>query len=136
VATDPRPYRRLLADQTLRNQTPIAAPVPVYPVFMDLPLLTGAEVPHAPHVAVAAAPWPGDVAVWMSPSEDGFVLNRRLEQPAVVGVTETAMTDAQRSVGPWPGPAGKDKRRNPVFGQRIRRVVGGQCHGHRRRNHR
>jgi hypothetical protein len=47
------------------------APVPVVPVFLDLPLLTGEEVPHAPHVAVAAEPWPGTVAVWSSAEDAG-----------------------------------------------------------------
>lgn len=104
VAIDPRPYRRLLGDQILRNRAPILAPVPVYPVFLDLPLLTGAEVPHAPHIAVAASPWPGDVAVWSSPSEDGFVLNRTLDLPAVIGLTETAMNVARSDL--WDrGPA-------------------------------
>ena len=35
---------------------PFTPPVPVVPVFLDLPLLTGQEVPHAPHVAVGADP--------------------------------------------------------------------------------
>jgi hypothetical protein len=55
---------------------PFLPPLPVSPIFMDLPLLTGEEVPHAPHVAVAATPWPGSVAVYKAPGPDGFVLNR------------------------------------------------------------
>ena len=42
-------------------------PVPVSPVFMDLPLLTGGEVEHTPHLAVAAVPWPGVVAAYSAP---------------------------------------------------------------------
>ena len=41
-----------------------AAPVPVLPLFLDLPLITGDEAPHAPHLAVTAANWPGTVAVY------------------------------------------------------------------------
>lgn len=67
------------------------APVPVYPVFLDLPLMSGAEVPHAPHVAVTAEPWPGSVGVWSSATEDGFELNRVIAAPAIFGVTETAL---------------------------------------------
>lgn len=70
------------------------APVPVLPVFLDLPLLTGDEVPHAPHIAVAADPWPGSVAVWSASEDAGYELNRLIAAPAVIGVTESPMTAA------------------------------------------
>jgi hypothetical protein len=74
---------------------PFAPPLPVYPLFLDLPLLTGAEVPHAPHVAVAADPWPGSVAVYSAATEDaGYELNRLIGQAAVVGLTETPLERA------------------------------------------
>lgn len=63
----------------------------LFPLFIDLPLLTGEEVAHAPHVAVAAEPWPGRVAVWASASSEGFALNTVLPAPAVIGQTETAL---------------------------------------------
>ena len=68
------------------------APVPVVPVFLDLPLLTGAEVPYAPHIAVAAQPWPGTVAVWSSAEDAGYEINRLVAASAVVGVTESPMS--------------------------------------------
>ncbi|NHB77962.1 baseplate multidomain protein megatron [Rhodobacter calidifons] len=71
---------------------PYSAPVPVLPVFLDLPLLTGEEVPHAPHVAVAAQPWPGSVAVWSSNEDAGYEINRLLPASAIVGVTETPLS--------------------------------------------
>ncbi len=71
------------------------APVPVYPLFLDLPLLDGTEVPHAPHIAISANPWPGNVAVWSSASDDGYVLNRVISTSTVVGVTETALPRAR-----------------------------------------
>jgi hypothetical protein len=67
------------------------APVPVVPLFLDLPLLTGQEVPHAPHVAVAAEPWPGSVAVWSSGEDSGYEINRLVAAPAVIGVTESVL---------------------------------------------
>ena len=80
------------------------APVPVFPQFLDLPLLNGDEVPHAPHIAVTADPWPGSVAVWSAPADAGYELNRLLVVPAVIGLTETAMTAAP--AGQWDrGPA-------------------------------
>jgi hypothetical protein len=75
-----------------------APPVPVLPVFLDLPLLTGEEVPHAPHIAVAADPWPGSVAVWSASQDAGYELNRLIAASAIVGVTETALTWAQTGV--------------------------------------
>jgi hypothetical protein len=69
-----------------------AAPAPVVPVFLDLPLLTGDEVPHAPHVAVAAVPWPGTVAVWSAAEDAGYEINRLVAASAVIGVTESPMS--------------------------------------------
>jgi hypothetical protein len=74
---------------------PFVAPGPVDAVFLDLPLLKGTEVPHAPHVAATGRPWPGSVAVWsaLEPS-DGFEINTLLAVPAVIGTTETALDAA------------------------------------------
>jgi hypothetical protein len=76
------------SDETI-SVRPFAPPVPVAPVFLDLPLLTGSEVPHAPHIAVAADPWPGSVAVWSSSEDAGYELNRLVAASAVIGVTES-----------------------------------------------
>lgn len=73
---------------------PFVSPVPTHPVFLDLPLLTGTEVPHAPHVAVTAQPWPGTVAVWSASDGAEFQLNRLVAAPAVIGVTETDLAAA------------------------------------------
>jgi len=70
---------------------PFVPPLPVLPLLLDLPLLTGSEVPHAPHVAVAAEPWPGTVAVWSSSEDAGYELNRLVPASAVIGVTESVL---------------------------------------------
>ncbi len=70
---------------------PFVPPLPVTPVFLDLPLLTGDEVEHAPHLAVAAEPWPGSAAVFSAPGTDGFTLNKIVEQPAIVGTLQTPL---------------------------------------------
>ena len=90
------------------DETPVvrggAGSVPVYPVFLDLPLLTGNEVPHAPHAAVLATPWQGEVAVWSAPSDEGYTINHRVDLRATVGLTETVMQAAVS--GMWDrGPA-------------------------------
>ncbi len=69
-------------------------PVPVYPVFLDLPLISGNEVEHAPHVAVTAEPWPGAAAVFSSSSDSNYALNTLVEAAAVVGVTEVTLQPA------------------------------------------
>lgn len=80
------------------------APVPVFPLFLDLPLMDGNEVPHAPHIAVTAAPWPGSVGVWSAPADTGYGLNRLIAAPAIVGTTESVLIAAP--IGVWDrGPA-------------------------------
>jgi hypothetical protein len=43
-------------------------------LLLDLPQLRDSEVAHQPLVAAIASPWPGNIAVWRSPEEDGFSL--------------------------------------------------------------
>lgn len=74
------------------------APVPVLSHFMDLPLLRGDEVPHAPHIAATADPWPGTVAVYQSATEADYALNRLIDQRATVGVTRSALQAARVGV--------------------------------------
>jgi hypothetical protein len=74
-------------------------PLPVYPVFLDLPLLTGEEVEHAPHIAVTARPWPQSVAVWSAVQDAGYSLNKVLYQPATLGVTLSPLFAAK--AGRW-----------------------------------
>ncbi|WP_116133717.1 glycoside hydrolase/phage tail family protein [Tropicimonas sp. IMCC34043] len=70
---------------------PVQSPVPVYSVFLDLPLLTGKEDPIAPHVAITANPWPGSVAIYSSSENDGYRLNSLIGKRAVIGLTETVL---------------------------------------------
>ncbi|SDE67548.1 Putative phage tail protein [Paracoccus isoporae] len=74
-------------------------PMPVWPVILDLPLMAGSEVPHAPHIAVAATPWPGSVAIYGSASRDSdFRLNRVLPRGAMVGLTESPLRRARHGL--------------------------------------
>ena len=83
----------------VRANLPAAAPSYGTPlaVFMDMPLLTGEEVPHAPRVAVAADPWPGGVAFFKS-AASGFLFDRIVTLPATLGHTLTPL---------MPGPVGR-----------------------------
>ncbi|MGO4907138.1 glycoside hydrolase/phage tail family protein [Pseudorhodobacter sp. W20_MBD10_FR17] len=78
-----------------RQVNQFVAPVPVYPVFLDLPLLTGDEVENAPHIAVTARPWPESVAVWSAVEDAGYRLNRLISRPSTVGVTQTHLAAAK-----------------------------------------
>lgn len=80
-------------------QARFVQPVPVSSIFMDLPLLSGDEVAHAPTLAVAADPWPGRVAVYSAPSSEGFSLNSVVDTGAIVGVLQSPLAAAK--AGLW-----------------------------------
>jgi len=95
IRIDPAAFRAPRIDPEATRWKPYQPPTPPYPVFLDLPLMSGAEKPHVPHLAIAATPWPGQVALWSSPSEAGFKLNTVVERPALIGVTETPLAWGQ-----------------------------------------
>ncbi len=99
VRVEPAIYRPSDAAEERVMLRPFVPPVPVLPLFMDLPLVTGDEVPHAPHIAVTAKPWPGSVAVYAAETDAGYALNRLVSAPATVGVTLTPMLKA--ASGRW-----------------------------------
>ncbi len=80
-------------------EKPFQAPVPVVPIFLDLPLITGTEAPHAPYLAVSADPWPGSVAVHASASDEDYALRDVITGQAVMGYTETPLRHA--ATGIW-----------------------------------
>ncbi|NDR56057.1 baseplate multidomain protein megatron [Aliiruegeria sabulilitoris] len=68
--------------------------MPVFSRFLDLPLITGDEDPVAPYVAVSAKPWPGSVAVYTSSEDDGYSLNKVVQDQSVFGLTQTPLLAA------------------------------------------
>jgi len=74
---------------------PFAVPVPVSAQFMDLPLLKGDEVPHAPYLAARADPWPGGVAVYSAAQDSDYRLNTVIERPARIGVLKSVLPAAE-----------------------------------------
>ncbi|WP_116084104.1 glycoside hydrolase/phage tail family protein [Tropicimonas sp. IMCC34011] len=99
VRVEPQIYVPSEAADARSAPRPWQPPMPVEPIFLDLPLLTGEEVPHAPHLAVAGDPWPGAVAVYSSGEDAGYGLDAVVEAPASVGVTEAPLLAA--SPGRW-----------------------------------
>lgn len=94
VRIDPESYRPILIEDRPERLRPFVAPGPVTPVFLDLPLMTGEEVPHAPHIAVLANPWPGTAAVYSSAEDANYRLNTLVAARASVGVTQTPLLPA------------------------------------------
>ncbi|CAD0185276.1 hypothetical protein RUESEDTHA_02162 [Ruegeria sp. THAF57] len=87
-----------LPDDTIA-ENPFVAPVPVYPVFLDLPLMSGSEAPHAPYLAVTANPWPGGAAVYSAPTDEDYVLEQFVSGQAVIGLTESPLM--RSTAGVW-----------------------------------
>ena len=91
VRIDPQVYDPAPIADDLVSLRAFVAPVPVYPLFMDLPLMTGDEVPYAPHIAASANPWPGSVALYSSATDQNFGLNTILPIRATIGQTQSQM---------------------------------------------
>ncbi|UWQ20997.1 glycoside hydrolase/phage tail family protein [Jannaschia sp. W003] len=70
----------------------------VDPILLDLPLLGGSEVPHAPHVAARARPWPGAVSVLSAAEDAGYALDTVLRRGATAGLTEGPLAAAAPGV--------------------------------------
>ncbi len=98
VRVEPEQYRASDAADEPGEVRPFAAPTPVFPLFLDLPLLRGDEVAHAPHLAVTAYPWPGAAAVYSSASDGNYQLNTLVNAPAVLGVTGSTLAPGQPAV--------------------------------------
>jgi hypothetical protein len=87
VRVEPALYEVAVHADAPARAAAIEVPTPVDFVFLDLPLLRGDEVAHAPHIAVTRTPWAGSVAVYSSADDFGYVLNREILAPSVVGET-------------------------------------------------
>ena len=91
---EPEVYKPADLSDELADVREFIPPVPVTSLFMDLPLITGDEVEHAPHLAVTGTPWPGSVAVYQSSTESDFVLNSIVAARANVGFTASVLANA------------------------------------------
>ncbi|WP_299693220.1 glycoside hydrolase/phage tail family protein [uncultured Tateyamaria sp.] len=95
VRIEPDVYTPAELSDELASVNAFVPPVPLTSAFLDLPLLTGDEVPHAPHLAVTGTPWPGSVAVYQSSTDSDFALNTVLAARASVGFTQTELFKAR-----------------------------------------
>ncbi len=124
VRVEPGVYRPSDAAEAPVRPRAFVPPVPVLPVFLDLPLLRGDEVPHAPHLAVTATPWPGSVAVWAADEDQGYALNRMVGARAVVGRTLSPLERGRP--GLWDrGPALRVQVSGPLVSASAAEVLNG-----------
>ncbi|MBE1284717.1 MAG: host specificity protein [Rhodobacteraceae bacterium] len=122
VRIEPEVYTPSEQVDDLPSLRAFVAPTPVVPQFMDLPLITGDEVEHAPHLAVTATPWPGTVAVYRSGTDDNYALSEIIAARSVIGVTESPLDRAQTGV--WDdGPALQVKLFNGTLESRDKAAI-------------
>ncbi len=95
VRVDASVYKTSEIEEDAPSVQPFAAPVPVIPLFLDLPLLSGDESEHAPHFAASAQPWPGSVAMYQSSTDAGYVLSKTLPQRAIIGMLQSPLARAR-----------------------------------------
>ncbi|MCB1511983.1 MAG: glycoside hydrolase/phage tail family protein, partial [Hyphomicrobiaceae bacterium] len=84
-AIDPSIYARGKASP--RQEAPPDQPITGQPevLFLDLPLLRGDDPDDRAYIAAIQSPWPGRMAIYRSPSEDGFRLAATTAGPSLVG---------------------------------------------------
>lgn len=98
VRVEPSVYEPSSIEEQMPRVEEFVAPVPVTPFFLDLPMLSGDEVPHAPHVAVTGKIWPGEIAIYQSSDEENFSLNSVLGQRSIIGVTQSDLNTAPSGI--------------------------------------
>ena len=91
---DPSVYRAPTAEEAVFELPAHSPAAPVEAVFLDLPLMSGDELPHAPHVAFAARPWPGSVRLHRGSTAESIDSSQSFMRPSLIGTTETALRRA------------------------------------------
>ncbi|MGB5865909.1 MAG: glycoside hydrolase TIM-barrel-like domain-containing protein [Sulfitobacter sp.] len=94
VRVDPEVYDAAPLSEEQAVMRSFVAPVPVRSLFLDLPLLTGDEVPHAPFIVATADPWPGSAALYASLTDLNYALNTIMPIRATIGRTRNVMNRA------------------------------------------
>lgn len=99
VRIDPESYQPAEYDVAGSPLKPFVSPSKPFALFLDLPLLKGDELPHAPHLALSAKPWPGPMAIYHSDEDNDYALLGEQATFATLGVTETPLRAA--GIGRW-----------------------------------
>lgn len=88
---------------------------------MDLPLLLGSEIAHAPHIAATASPWPGPVAVWMASADYGYAYSGEIAGPSVMGTLTAALPGGMPDI--WSGQSAYVQIASGALSSRTREEV-------------
>ena len=91
VRIEPQTYTPAPHADEAAQLRPFTPAMPVTPLFMDLPLISGDETEHAPHLALNAEPWPGTVAVYDAAQDSDYALNSLFAARSVIGLSETPL---------------------------------------------
>jgi hypothetical protein len=91
VRIEPDVYQPAEFSDEVNTTRAFVPPVPVLPLFLDLPLISGDEVEHAPHIAVTAQPWPGSVGVYRSFTDSDFRLLNVVTARSTIGLTQSVL---------------------------------------------
>jgi hypothetical protein len=91
-------YLPAVSQDVLIGSKPVAVALPVWAEVVDLPLLTGKEVPYAPMVVASGDPWPGEVAVYSALDDTNWRLETSLDRYGVIGQTLNDLPRAQAGV--------------------------------------
>ena len=94
VRIEPNVYRPAPLPDEAVSTRPFVPATPVLPFFLDLPIITGNEIAHVPHVAVTATPWPVAVAVYDAPIDADYGFNTYVQGRSTIGLTETPLASA------------------------------------------
>ena len=99
VRVDPLVYQSASVPAAKRIWQPVLPALPVFPLFLDLPLLRDGDAESAPFAGVSADPWTGPAALWSAISDADYQLNRKFQAPMTFGVTESELAFA--NAGRW-----------------------------------
>jgi hypothetical protein len=87
LSIDPDVYDRIDVPSRIASEpTPVQIGPPAI-ALMDLPVWNELADPQSGYVAVMQKPWPGSVALYMSPQTTGYQLKALASAPATLGVT-------------------------------------------------
>ena len=98
VRIEPAVYKPRIRSSDLVVSRKMETNSTIYAEFMDLPLLSGSEVPHAPHVAVTSDPWAGPVVVFAANQDSGYLLKGQVLRPSVMGESLTVLRRADPGI--------------------------------------
>ncbi len=92
LSVDPALYALSEGPTRETRKPPVSASGQALGYFLDLPLLRGDEPDYAGYFAASQMPWPGAIALFRSPTDAGFTLKALVNAPAIVGLTESMLS--------------------------------------------